>query len=247
MTRTIPFFCVVLFLSFPTHAQETKPLGSIDLDLDRLKTWGTKIYTYEASRPGSSEKTVIGRASLKTEATGDFIVLNDRMEMEVRGKKLTGDLSHRCKKDNFLSPVRIECKGEGDDEFGTFIATINGKKATISSNGQEREMELPRNVVTWLAFLRLVTLLPRQEGIRISYPYSLESGELNLKKDFLVECMGRETVQSGQERITCAKFRLTGSGIHPAFFWVNDDGVLHRVLIDGRKLMQLQNDRDKGE
>ncbi len=38
MTRTTSFFCVLLFLSLPTHAQETKPLGSIDLDLSRLKT-----------------------------------------------------------------------------------------------------------------------------------------------------------------------------------------------------------------
>jgi len=102
MTRTLPFFCVILFLSLSTHAQETKPLGSLDLDLDRLKTWGTKVYTYEASRPGSSEKTIMGRTALKTEVTGDFIVLNDRMEIESRGKKLTLDLTHRCKKDKLL-------------------------------------------------------------------------------------------------------------------------------------------------
>jgi len=53
--------------------------------------------------------------------------------------------------------------------------------------------------------------------------------------------------QSDQEGMTCAKFRLTGSGIHPAFFWVSDDGVLRQVLIDGRKLMRLQDDQDIGE
>ena len=75
----------------------------------------------------------------------------------------------------------------------------------------------------------------------------MESEELNLKKDFLVQCMGRDTVQSGQEGITCMKFRLTGGGNHPAFYWVSDDGVLRQVLIDERKLMRLQDDRNKDE
>lgn len=239
MTRNVPFVCVLLFLTLPAHAEEAKPLGSLALDLDRLKRWGTKVYTYEASRPGSSEKTIMGRVVLKTEVTGDLIVLNDRMEISFGGEKLSLDLTHRCKRDNYLSPVRIDSKGEGDDEFGTFVLTIDGETATVHSEGREREMELPRNVVTWSAFFRLVTLLPRQEGIRISYPYSLESEELNLKKDFLVECLGPDIVQSGPEGITCTKFRLSGGGNRPAFYWVSDDGVLRQVLIDERGLMRL--------
>lgn len=226
-------------------AQEAKPLGSLSLDLDRLKTWGTKVYTYEASRPGSSEKTIMGRVTLTTEVTGDLVVLKDRMEISFRGEKLSLDLTHRCKRDNYLSPVRIESKGEGDDEFGTFVVTVDGEKATVHSEGREREMELPNRVVTWSAFFRLVTLLPRKKGSRLSYPYSLESEELNLKKDFLVECMGRDTVQSGPERISCTKFRLTGGGNHPAFYWVGDDGVLRQVLIDERKLMRLMDEPNK--
>ena len=245
MSRTVPFVWVVLFLALPAHAQEAKPLGSLPLDLNRLKTWGTKVYTYEASRPGGSEKTIIGRVALETEVTGDLVVLNDRMEISFRGKKLSLDLTHRCKRDNYLSPFRIDSKGEGDDELGTFVVTIDGEKATVRSEDGEREMELPHDVVTWSAFFRLVTLLPRQEGGRISYPYSLESEELNLKRDFLVECMGRGTVQWGPEGISCTKFRLTGGGNHPAFYWVSDDGVLRQVLIDERKLMRLVGERNK--
>jgi hypothetical protein len=247
VARTIPYFCVLIFLALPADAQEARPLGSLDLDLNRLKTWGTKTYTYEASRPGSTGKTNMGRVVLKTEVADDAILLTDHMEIEFRGEKLTLDLAHRCRKDNFLSPVRIESKGEGDDEFGTFVATIDEEGATIRSDGRERKMELPENVVTFSAFFRLVTLLPRQEGTRISFPYWLESGELNLKKDFMVKCMGPDIVQWGPEGVTCTKFRLTGNGIQPAFYWVDDNGVLRQVLIDERKLIRLQGDESQSE
>ena len=245
MAHPMPVVCVLLFLTLPAHAQEAKPLGSLALDLNRLKTWGTKVYTFEASRPGSSEKTIMGEVALKTEVAGGLVVLNDRMEISFRGEKVSLDLTHRCKRDNYLSPIHIDSKGEGDDEFGTFVVTIDGERATVRSEGREREMELPNHVVTWSAFFRLVTLLPRQEGSRISYPYSLESEELHVKKDFLVECMGRDIVQSGPEGISCTKFRLTGRGIHPAFYWVSDDGVLRQVLIDERKLMRLVDEPNK--
>ena len=104
-----------------------------------------------------------------------------------------------------------------------------------------------RNVVTFSAFSRLVTLLPRKQGSRISYPYWLESEELQLKKDFLVECLGRDTVRSGEEGITCTKFRLTGGGIRPAYYWVSGDGVLRQVLMDDRKLMRLRDTRTNGK
>jgi hypothetical protein len=74
----------------------------------------------------------------------DAILLNDSMQITYRGKKLSLDLTHRCQKDNFLSPVRIESKEAGDDEFGTFVVTIDGEKATVRSDGREREMELPK-------------------------------------------------------------------------------------------------------
>jgi hypothetical protein len=184
---------------------------------------------------------------LKTEVGPDSITLGDTFALIYRGKELSLHLTHQCRKDNFLSPKRIESKGEGDDELETFVATVDGGKATNRSGKGVREIELPEGTVTSSAFFRLVTLLPRQEGNRISYPYSLESDELNLKKDFLVECMSQDTVQSGEEEVTCTKFRLTGGGNSPACYWVDDDDVLRQVLIDERKLIRLRDAPDKDE
>jgi len=231
----------------PAHAQDAKPLGTLDLDLNRLKTWGKRGYSFEATGPGSRAKTGEGRVVLKTEVGPDSITLDDTFALIYRGKELSLHLTHQCRKDGSLSPVRIESKGEGDDEFGTFVVTIDGEKATVRSEDREREMELPRNVVTWSAFFRLVTLLPREKSSRVSFNHWLESDELNLKKDFLVECMGRDTVQSGEEGITCTKFRLTGGGNSPAYYWVDDDDVLRQVLIDERKLIRLRDAPDKDE
>ncbi|MFW6114344.1 MAG: hypothetical protein ACOC7K_01235 [bacterium] len=246
MIRFTLVCCVLLATGLPARAEHAKPLGTLELDLGQLRDWGTRTYAYEASRPGTSEKTIKGQVVLNTEVADDAILLTDHMEIDFRGEKLTLDLTHQSKKDNFLSPVRIDSKGAGDDEFGTFVVTIEGDEATVRSDGRERKMELPKNVVTFMAFFRLVTLLPRQEGSRISFPHWLESEELNLKKDFTVECMGPETVQTGQEGVTCTKFRLTGGGNHPAFYWVDDHGVLRQVLIDERKLIRLREEAAGG-
>ncbi len=240
MRRTMLCLYALVFITAAARGQEATPLGSLNLDLSRLKAWGTKSYTYEASRPGGERKTIMGQLMLKTEVADDAVLLADRVEIQFRGERLMLDLAHRCKKDNFLSPVRIDSEGEGDDEFGTFVVTIEGDEATVRSDGRERTMELPENVVTFSAFFRLVTLLPRQEGSRISFPYWLESEELNLKKDFVAECMGSDAIQSGQESVNCTKFRLTGGGNHPAYYWVDGDGVLRQVLIDERKLIRLR-------
>jgi len=239
-------FCCLLVLPVAlVNAQESTPLESLKLDLNRLKAWGTRHYSYEATRPGSSDKAGEGRVVLRTEIGPDSVTLEDNFALIYRGKEISLQLTHQCRKDNFLSPKRIESKGEGDDEVSTFVATVEGGKLKAQVRGRDKEIELPEGTVSSSAFFRLVTLLPRQEGSRISYPYSLESDELHLKKEFMVECMGPDIVQSGAEGMTCTKFRLTGGGIRPAYYWVEDDGVLRQVLIDDRKMIRLRETVDK--
>jgi len=246
MHRPAMFFCIFLFLYLPAHAQDAKPLGTLDLDLGRLKDWGTKTYTYEASRPGSDEKDILGRVVFRTKLAAEGIILNDSMRITYKGEEYSLDVTLHCRRDNFLSPKRVESKGTGDKELNNSVATIDGTRATIRAGGRDREMTLPSSMVASWAFFRIVTLLPRQKGIRISFPHWLEE-EFFVKKDFQVECLGRDTVQSGEEGIICTKFRLTGGGIHPLLYWVSDDDVLRQVLIDERKLIRLQDDQDKGE
>lgn len=237
--RTFLCCCVVCF-AFPTFAQEAKPLGTLELDLNRLKTWGTREYRYEASRPGSNEIVGEGRIVLKTEVADTGVVLSDRMKLTYRGKELSLELTQQCKKDNYLSPQKIESNGKGDDEVGTFVAKIEQGKATIRSNAKERQIDLPSGTVTNWAFYRLVALLPRKAGTRISFGQWMESEEMNLKKDFVAECLGAESLRFGDKEISCTKYRLTGTGIREAMFWVSEDDLLRQVVLDERKVIRLQ-------
>ena len=56
MTRSVISFCLLMSPVFPVVAQESTPLDALKLDLNRLKTWGTREYAYEASHPGSPER-----------------------------------------------------------------------------------------------------------------------------------------------------------------------------------------------
>jgi hypothetical protein len=89
-----------------------------------------------------------------------------------------------------LTPLRIESEGVRDDDDGTFVATIEDGKATVKIDGRERIIDIPADTVSFSALVRLLPLLPRDKGSRISFPYWLESSELNLKKDFEIECLG---------------------------------------------------------
>ena len=241
MIRCSSICCFLVLVTFPVDAQETVPLNTLKLNVNRLKTWETKSYSYEATRPGSNEKAGEGRFVLKTVVGPDSVLLDDTMALIYRGKELSLHLTHQCRTDSYLSPIRIESTGEGDDEFGTFVATIDGKKATVRTKGRDKEIGLPQGTVSSWAFFRLVTLLPREKGNRVSFDHWLESEEFNLKKGFVVECTGRDVVQAGREGVTCTKFCLTGGGNHPAYYWVDDNGVLRQVLLDERKWIRLRD------
>ena len=101
-------------------------------------------------------------------------------------------------------------------------------------------MEIPKGTVTMFAFFRIVTQIPRQAGATYAYDYGLEASEMNLKANYRVQVIGKETIISDGVPVKCWKIKQTGQGIHEQFYWVTEDGLLQRVLIDGRKQMDLQ-------
>jgi hypothetical protein len=240
MIRSMLLCCPLVLIASTAYPQPALPLNSLKLDLNRLKSWGMKRYIYEAGHPGSSEKAGEGRVDLKTTVGPDSIVLEDTFALVYRGKELSLHMVHRCRRDSSLSSKRIESKGEGDDELGTFVAAVDGGKAVVRMGDERQEIDVPKGTVSHYAFFRIVTLLPREKGSRISFAHWLESEELHLKKDFVVECLGRDTVAQAEKQVVCTKFCLTGGGNHPAYYWVDDESVLRQVLIDNRKWIRLR-------
>ena len=144
------------------RASQDEDWASQDFNLSTLKTWGTKHYTYSVREPDGKTASVLGTVSLSTELTDDAVILNDNYQMTYRGETLSLQIIHTCVKDKFLSPTRIESKGEGSDEVATFVATIAEGKAMIrTQDGRESVRDLPDGTITMAAMMRLVTLVSR--------------------------------------------------------------------------------------
>ena len=177
---------------------EAKPLPDFNA---RSMNWGTQRYKYTLIK--KEEKIELGSVTLRNKLSGDQVLLTDEYLVSTGGKPMTLIMTQVCSKDQYLSPLKIECKGKGNDEIPTFKATIQDGEAKI-----ERElpfkisnsMEIPAETVTSAAFMRIVTQLPRVEGATYRYAFALEASEMNLKKDYIAKVCLLYTSPSPRDR-----------------------------------------------
>ena len=178
-----------------------------------------------------------------------------RLEIDFRimskGKSLRLLLQEWCKDDAWLSPVKIVSQGEGDDEFGTFTATVSRMAGTTAGKlsavlkGRKVEIEVPEHTATFFGLFEVVRTLPFDKD-KVFECAVLESEELNLKKDRKIVYLGEEELDVAGELMRLHKFEHTGAGRVVACYWLNDKHELLRVLIDGRKELVLTT-REKAE
>ena len=143
-----------------------------------------------------------------------------------------------CLQDQYLSPVKIECVGKGD-EMPTLKAIIKDGKAKISGEWN-KTMKIPKGTVTSAAFFRILTQLPRVQGATYRYDFAWETGDIYLKRRYIAKVIGKETIIIDGAKVECWKISQNGGAIMEQLFWVSEDGILLRVLMDGRKQMDLQ-------
>ena len=212
---------------------DAKPLPKFDAG---TINWGTQRYKFTLIK--KDEKIELGSVTLRNKLIQDRVILTDEYLLRIEGKPMSLNMTQICLKDPYLSPVKIECKGKGNEEFRTFKATIKDGQAEISGprNGF---MKIPKGTVTSAAFLRIVTQLPRVQGATYRYGFALEASEMNLKKDYLIKVIGKETIDSNGP-VKCWKISQNGDGIREQLFWVTEEGILQRILMDGRKQIDLQ-------
>jgi hypothetical protein len=216
---------------------EAKPLPDFNAG---SMNWGTQRYKFTLIK--NEEKTELGSVTLRSKLSGDQVLLTDEYLLSIGGKPMSLNMTQVCRKDQYLSPVKIECKGKGSDEMPTFKAIIKDGDAKISGEWN-KTMKIPKGTVTSAAFLRIVSQLPRVQGATFRYDFALEAGEMHLKGDYIAKVIGKETIFCDGEPVKCWKISQNGGGISEQLFWVNEDGILQRVLQDGRKQIDLQ----KGE
>ncbi|MBC8347240.1 MAG: hypothetical protein O3A82_02865 [Verrucomicrobia bacterium] len=213
---------------------EAKPLP--DFNVEKVN-WGTQRYKFTLIK--KEEKIEMGSVTLSNKLTGDRVILTDEFLLRIEGKPISLNMMQVCLKDQYLSPVKIECKGKGDEEFPTFKATIKDGQAKIEGP-RDGMMEIPKGTVTSAAFMRIVTQLPRVQGATYRYDFALEASEMNLKKEYLVKVIGKETIICDGEPVKCWKISQNGGGIREQLFWVTENGILQRILMDGSKQIDLQ-------
>ena len=213
---------------------EAKPLPDFNAG---SMNWGTQRYKFTLIK--NEEKIELGSVALRKKLTQDRVILTDEYLLSIEGKPMSLNMTQVCRKDQYLSPLKIECEGKGNDEMPTFKATIKDGQAEISGPGRGLK-KTPEGTVTSAAFMRIVTQLPRVDGATYRYAFALEASEMNLKKDYIAKVIGKETIFCDGEPVKCWKISQNGGGIRKQFFWVTEDGILQRVLQDGRKQIDLQ-------
>ena len=182
----------------------------------------------------------MGSVTLRNKLTRDRVILTDEYLLSIEGKPMSLNMTQVCLKDKYLSPVRIDCKGKGDEEFPTFKATIKDGQAKIEGQRRNGMMEIPKGTVTSAAFMRIVTQLPRIKGSTYRYGFALEANEMKLKKDYVAKVIGKETIVNNGVPVKCWKISQNGGGIKEQLFWVTEEGILQRILMDGSKQIDLQ-------
>jgi hypothetical protein len=213
---------------------EAKPLP--DFNVEKVN-WGTQRYKFTLIK--NEEKIELGSVTLRNKLAKDRVILTDEFLLRIEGKPISLNMTQVCLKDQYLSPVKIECKGKGSEEMPTFKAIIQDGEAKISGEWN-KTMKIPKGTVTSAAFMRFITQLPRVQGATYRYGFALEASEMNLKKDYIAKVIGKETIICDGVPVKCWKISQNGGRINEQLFWVTENGILQRILMDGRKQIDLQ-------
>lgn len=216
-------------------------LGELELEVWRLASWGERRYRFQRlPRHGSGEKepSEAGTIVLATEVSATGVTLRDTYDLHAGARRVSAVVTTRCRANDWLSPTRIECAGDGG-EMPSFTATVAGSQATVRTAEGTQQRELPADTVTLEALLRIVALLPRAKGTRVALPHVLETGEWGLREGYVVTSLGPELVGAGEGALPCTKFAVDRSYGRAMVLWVDAGGIVQRMLVDGDKLAEL--------
>ncbi len=223
-----------------TWAQQ--PVADLKLDFNRLKSWDTKRYemlvpySVTTALGGQTNKQVninhAGISTMATEVTGDSLILTETMERQKM------KMVYHCRKDNGLALLKSDMTMGNQ----TAIAEFKDGKMSVTANGKVHEMPFPEDTLVEPAFLRLVTLLPREKGGRFSFKHWSEmrggppSDSVPMTKaPLVIVCEGEDTIKLAGKDVRGTKYNLGNRYLA----WVRDDGTLLRYELPGRTILEL--------
>ena len=174
--------------------------------------------------------------------TGDKdapVLLEHEFVVNWKGKHISLAMQTTCLDDEYLSPVKIVSKGEGDEEMKSFTATIERKKDGTGKlkavvGGRGVEMDIPAKTVEGFAVFEIVRKLPFERKKPFEFTM-LEGTELNLKPGHEIVYDGQGEIAIDGEKKMLHRFDHTQRGRVRTQFWVDEKHELIRVVMDGHK------------
>ena len=250
MWRIIMVACFVLFPPSRGGCEDDAPipLEALKLDIDALKKWGTRKYAHQfrsKEKPaGAPQPTATW--TLVTKFEKDRLLLDDLLSMSVKGHQASSiHWKAECSKNNQLSLKALDCEEQTRGTTRRKIhAIVETEKAMITyeqgDNTKKESVEWSAGSVTVLAMFRIVTLLPREKGKRYRIANVSRSRRLRMRGEHIIECMGPDASAGRAQQ--WVKFELKNlDGKPPSWtYWVDDDGVLQRVLIERHTLILIK-------
>lgn len=217
-------------------AETPTPLQDENLDLDTLKRWGERKFSFNIERNGMRER--LGTVAMNTQFKDQTVTLHDVWKLKWRGNDLSLDLKMNCHANNLLRPTKIASVGKGDDEVGSFTVSVNETSGVVEAeDGRVRRIDFPPDTLTDAALFRILTLLPRDEEKTYSIGHFMEISELNLKGPATIQYKGLDEIKLHGDLMSLHKFNYERDGRVSVEVWLDDKDNLRQIRIDDRKLL----------
>jgi hypothetical protein len=228
-------------------------LAGTTLKLDLLKNWGQRSYRYTAPSPGAPGPAAqdLGEVKLATALENGRVVLKDSISLTMKGKAISADWTTVCTPNGTLSIQSVDAKGAGDDEFQTYtLQRAKDGKAEVARTGADGKVtkstiSLPEDAVSFTGLVRIAACLPRETGKSYAFPALFKDTSPQLKQPgYSIKCIDRMGMELAGKEVALTRYRVfesDGRGGERNFMeiFTDDGGVVHKVVVDGRKTWTL--------
>ena len=172
-----------------------------------------------------------GWVHLKAEPQDGKLAFTDELFIQPnKDQSMTVKIGLLCQPNEFLTPVKITLESTGGETAGQVEAKIKEDRLIVTHSGDVKAFKIKPTLVADMAFLRLVTILPRTE----EYPIALlELIKPTIKESAVAKFEKEEKIDYLGQQVTARRFVLSDGESGDRFYWTGLAGHLYRVQAGG--------------
>jgi hypothetical protein len=199
----------------------------------KQKKWGDRWYVCKI------DNKYAGYLYVKPTATGNEsmpITFSHKIIINNRGSEIYQDLFIHCNDNTYFSPIKIICKGKGTGKgsFPSFVSSVSSN-GILNANlhGVPFTVEISKNTILFPIIFDVVQQLPLSPETKFEYnSLEIEIDQLLLRKKMLITYHGKEEIFVEAEKMNLHKFVQTGENTLSSFFWVDDNQILYKAILN---------------